>query len=84
MMYHWRALTMSAQFKIENVTDSDIDNSKKALVASLKLALVKYLDSDNGGILDGAVEMRDKKGICGDTAKENGYSHVKTLVPVRV
>jgi hypothetical protein len=44
------------QFKVENVADSDVDDSKKTLVASLELALIKYLDSDDGGILDGDVE----------------------------
>ena len=56
-----RALTMPTQFEVENVADSDVDNSKKTLVASLELALIKYLDSDDGGILDGAVQMRDGK-----------------------
>ena len=48
---------MSTQFKVENVADSDIDNSKKTLVASLELALIKYLNSDDGGILDSAVKV---------------------------
>lgn len=56
---------MSTQFQVENVADSDIDNSKKTLVASLELALVKYLDSDDGGILDGAAEIRDEKAYSG-------------------
>ena len=57
-----RALTVPTQFKVENVADSDIDNSKETLVTSLEFALIEYLDSDDGGILDGAVEIRDEKG----------------------
>lgn len=54
---------MSTQLKIENVADSDIDNSKKTLVASLELALVKYLDSDDGGILDSTADTRYEKSV---------------------
>lgn len=49
---------MPTQFEVKNVADSDIDYPKKTLVASLEFALIEYLDSDDGRILDGAVGMR--------------------------
>lgn len=71
---------MSTQFKVENVADSDIDNSKKALVASLELTLVKYLDSDDRGILDGAAEIRDEKSVLGEyPSAEESTTHMSKL-----
>ena len=54
---------MPTQLKIEDVADFDVDDSKEALIASLEFALVKYLYSDDGGILDCAADMRYKKRV---------------------
>ena len=46
---------MSTEFKVENITDPYVDNAKETLVSPLKFALIKDLNSDNGGVVrDGA------------------------------
>jgi hypothetical protein len=42
-----RALTMPAEIKVEDIADSDVDDSKKALITFLKLALIEYLNCDD-------------------------------------
>lgn len=37
-------LTMSTKLKVEKVADTDIDDTKKALVATFEFALVEDLD----------------------------------------
>jgi len=67
---------MPTQFKVKNVADSDIDYPKKTLVAPLEFALIKYLDSDDGRILDGAAGTRDEKSrFC----SRSGITHMSKL-----
>lgn len=49
---------MTTKFEIEHITDPYIHYSKKALVPPFEFALVKYLNGDDGRILDGAVQQR--------------------------
>jgi hypothetical protein len=46
---------VSAEFKVENITDPYVDNAKETLISPLKFALIEDLNSDNGGVVwDGA------------------------------
>lgn len=45
---------MSAQFEVNDLANSDIDDTEEALVAALELALVKDLDGHHRRVLDGA------------------------------
>lgn len=38
---------MSAQFEVNDLTNSDIDDTEEALIATLELALIKDLDGYN-------------------------------------
>jgi hypothetical protein len=44
--------TMTVKFQVQRIADSDIHNPKKTLIPPLKLALVKYLDGDDGRFLN--------------------------------
>lgn len=52
---------MRTELKVEHVADSDIDDTKEALVAPLELALIEYLHRDDGGILDSAMQVGYEK-----------------------
>jgi hypothetical protein len=39
---------MTTQFQIQDIADANVDNTQEALVPALKLALVEYLNSNNG------------------------------------
>jgi hypothetical protein len=43
---------MPTQVNVKHVRDADVDDAEKALVALLELALVEYLDGNNGRVLD--------------------------------
>lgn len=45
---------MSAQFEVNDLADSDIDNTEEALITTLKLALVKDLNCYDRRVLDRA------------------------------
>lgn len=45
---------MATKLEIEDIAHTNIDHSKKALVPSFKLALIKDLHRNNGRIFDGA------------------------------
>lgn len=47
--------TMTVQSKVQNIADFDVDNAEEALIPPLELALIEYLDCDDGGVLDGTV-----------------------------
>lgn len=47
-----RARTMTAKLKIENVTNTNIDHSKEALISPFKLALIEYLYGHNRRVFD--------------------------------
>lgn len=49
--------TMSTKLEIDNFGYTDINHAQKALIASLELALVKDLDGDHRGVLDGATQQ---------------------------
>ena len=49
--------TVTAQLKVNDVADTDIDNAQKALIAFLKFALVKDLNCDHRRIFDGAAQQ---------------------------
>ena len=42
---------MTAQLKVNHVRDTDVDHAQEALIPFLELALVKYLDGNDRGIL---------------------------------
>ena len=44
--------TMTAQFQINNVCDSNVHDAEEPLITLLEFALVKNLDGDNGRLLD--------------------------------
>jgi hypothetical protein len=46
---------MTVQSKVQNIADFDVDNAEEALIPPLELALIEYLDCDDGGVLDGTV-----------------------------
>ena len=45
---------MSAQFEVNDLADSDIDDTEEALITTLELALIKDLDGYDRRVLDGA------------------------------
>ena len=45
---------MPTELQIQDIADTDIDDSEEALVPSLELALVEDLHGDDGGVLDGS------------------------------
>jgi hypothetical protein len=46
---------MTSQFKVNNLADSDIHDTKESLVPAFELALIKHLDGHNRRVLDGTV-----------------------------
>jgi hypothetical protein len=52
--------TVTAQFQIDNISDSDVHDAEKPLIAFLKFSLVKNLNGDNGGFLDIAGTSRGR------------------------
>jgi hypothetical protein len=48
---------MSTKLKVQNFRDANVDNPKKALIASFELALVEYLNGDYRRIFDSDVEV---------------------------
>ena len=49
---------MSAQLKIQYIADSHVDNTQKALILPFELALVEYLNCNDGRFLDGAAVIK--------------------------
>ena len=43
---------MSTEFKSENAAESDIDDTKGVLMGSIELMPIKYLNGDDGCILN--------------------------------
>lgn len=54
-------LTMAANFYINVVADGNIDHTQKSLITPFELALIKYLDSDYGRVLDSSIGARGPK-----------------------
>lgn len=46
---------MTVQSKIQNIADSHIHDPEETLVPPLELALIEYLNRDDGGVPDGAL-----------------------------
>ena len=44
--------TMTTQVEVDNIADTNIDDTKEALVPLLELPLVKDLDCNHRGVLD--------------------------------
>jgi hypothetical protein len=42
---------MATKFKVEYITNPDINDTEKALISSLELALIEDLNGDNRGVL---------------------------------
>jgi hypothetical protein len=49
--------TVPTKLEIDGVAGSDVDDTQKALVPSLELALIENLDGDDGGLGDITVAM---------------------------
>ena len=45
---------MSPEFQVQHIADPHIDYAEEALIPLLELALVEYLDSDDGRVLNSA------------------------------
>jgi hypothetical protein len=51
--------TVAAQFEVENIADTDVNNAEETLVSPFKLALVEDLDCDHGRIVrDGTIPCK--------------------------
>lgn len=51
---------MAAQFQIDNISDSNVDDPEKPLITFLEFSLVKDLNGDNGRVLDIAGAVKEK------------------------
>lgn len=49
--------TMTTNFQVEHIANTNIHDSEETLVALLELALVEYLHGDHRRVLDGAIEQ---------------------------
>lgn len=45
---------MTSKIKVDDIADTNVDDSEETLVPFLELLLVKDLDCNHGGIFDGA------------------------------
>ena len=52
--------TMTAQFQINDISDSNVHDAEKSLVTFLELSLVKDLNRNDGGFLDIAGSLRGR------------------------
>jgi hypothetical protein len=75
--------TVSTKVDIEYIAHANIDDTEKALIPTLELALVKDLDGDDGRVLDSATKKRISNAVA-VTQQQSAYAHVEALVPVRV
>ena len=53
--------TLAVEFQVKYITNSHVDNTQKALISPLELALIKYLNCNNGRFLDSAVYLLEVK-----------------------
>ena len=73
---------MSPEFEIENIADSNVDDTKETLVAALKLALVEDLHSNHRRVLHHTVRWSVISKL-----KKRSYisrSQVEALIPIRI
>jgi len=52
---------MTAKLEIQHIAHADVDDTQKALISSLKLALVEYLDSNDGVLHHTAGKVRNRR-----------------------
>lgn len=73
--------TMTAQFQIDNIPNSDVNDAEKPLVTFLEFTLVKNLDGNYGRLLDiasifrGSDENRRAKGRLERLTYQNSHSN---------
>lgn len=54
--------TVTAKFEVENIADTNVNNTEETLVSPFKLALVEDLDCDHGRIVrDGTIQCKNNK-----------------------
>ena len=77
--------TVTAQFQINDICDSDVHNAEEPLITLLEFALVKNLDGDDRRVLDIAGMWKE-----GKTMRMNEFeggwrgSHIEALVPIGI
>jgi hypothetical protein len=73
--------TMTTKPQIENIADTNVNDTQKSLVPSLEFTLIEDLHRDDGRIFDRA-NVRPLAKSC--TKRWAGYEHIKAFVPIGI